>query len=87
MPPARGNITASSATVSAPHSAITAPPIQSSAMPPSPPASAATVLGTRKMPLPMTEPTSTAAALQTPSRRGSVAGVAGASSRGMVVLK
>jgi hypothetical protein len=70
-PPARGNMAASSATVSAPHSEITPPRIHTSATPPTLPASVATVLGTRKMPLPMVSPTAAAIALHRPSRRGS----------------
>jgi hypothetical protein len=70
MPPERGYMAASSAMVSAPISATSAPTIQIMENAPSVSTRSATVLGTRKMPLPMVDPTSTAAALQMPSLRG-----------------
>ena len=70
MPPDRGSAAASSATVSAPHSAITPPNTQHSMMAPGAGSRPATVAGTRKMPLPMVMPIDTATALASPSERG-----------------
>src|SRR5207237_6071444 len=69
-PPERGNIAASSAYVSAPHSASSPPRTQTKSMSAGSGTRPAITAGVRKMPPPMVEPTSTATALQSPSRRG-----------------
>jgi hypothetical protein len=69
-PPARGNAAAGSARASAPHTVMTPPAIQTTAMPRIDPVSVATVLGTRKIPLPMTLPVTIATAVQKPRRGG-----------------
>src|SRR6516164_1375313 len=56
-PPERGNAPASSATVSAPHTAMTTPSTQQNSIGPGNCSCAATVAGTRKIPLPMVIPT------------------------------
>src|SRR6516164_10541671 len=56
-PPERGNAPASSATVSAPHTAMTPPSTQQNNIGPGNCSCAATVAGTRKMPLPIVMPT------------------------------
>src|SRR5256885_1470658 len=70
MPPERGTAPASSATVSAPHSAITPPNTQHRMTEPGECNCAATAAGTRKIPLPMVRPTRTATASTKPTLRG-----------------
>src|SRR5437588_3557078 len=69
-PPERGNIAASSAYVSAPHSASSPPNTHTSSISTGSGTRPAITAGVRKMPPPMVEPTSTATALQKPRRRG-----------------
>src|SRR5690242_7299418 len=70
MPPERGMAPASSATVSAPHSAITPPSTQHSSIGPGWCSCPATVAGTRKMPLPMVMPTDTVIVCNRLTERG-----------------
>jgi hypothetical protein len=67
--PERGSAAASSATVSAPVSAMVPPSTHASITAPGTPRIPAVPAGTRKMPLPMVMPTNTAPALHNPSRR------------------
>src|SRR4029077_12883498 len=70
MPPERGSAPASSAIVSAPHSAMMPPSTQHTRIAPGACHCAATVAGTRKMPLPMVTPTETATVCSSPTERG-----------------
>src|SRR2546429_60544 len=69
-PPERGTIAASSAYVSAPHSASSPPSTHTTSMSTGSGTRPAITAGVRKIPPPIVEPTSTATALQKPSRRG-----------------
>src|SRR4051794_33815676 len=69
MPPVRGNEAASSASVSAPHSAITAPATQTRSAAGSDPARRATFAGVLKMPVPMVALTTSAMPRMTPISR------------------
>src|SRR5256886_12051232 len=69
-PPERGNIAASSAYVSAPHSASSPPNTHTSSISTGWGTRPAITAGVRKIPPPKVEPTSTATALHSPSRRG-----------------
>src|SRR2546423_11114126 len=69
-PPERGSIAASSAYVSAPHSASSPPSTHTTSMSTGSGTRPAITAGVRKIPPPMVEPTSTATALHRPSRRG-----------------
>ena len=75
MPPGRGNMAASSATVRAPKRVRRAPRIQRRTTAPTVPPSAAATEGTLKIPDPMVDPMRTAAALQTERRLGRVVAV------------
>ncbi len=74
MPPVSGNAPATSASVSAPHSATIPPAIQTPKSGSGPGNRFVTLAGVRKIPEPIVMPTTTAMALHRPRRRGSSAG-------------
>ena len=73
MPPVCGKAPATSASVSAPHSATMPPAIQTPNSGSGPGSRRAIPAGVRKMPEPIVMPMTTAIALHSPSRRGSSA--------------
>ena len=81
MPPVSGNAPATSASVSAPHSATIPPAIQTPNSGSGPGNRFVTLAGVRKIPEPIVMPTTTAMALHRPSRRGSSTGAADATGR------